>query len=301
MRQAGRYLPEYQKMRGKYSLKTIFLEPELAAEATLMPVRLLGVDAAVLFTDITIIALGLGLDLDFQEGPKIAPLLRMDRIPFLPLQCEKLEPVFQTIRYLIPRLNVPLIGFCGGPFTVASYLIEGGLEGAKKWAYQSPGTFQLLLDRITDLSIAYLQKQSDLGVSALQIFDTWASVLSLEQFRRFCIPCYQKIFDAIDAPFILFLRQAALFLDDLCSLPCALSLDWHTPLSRIRQKTKQTLQGNLDPDLLFAPLPEIRKAAKTLLESMHRDPAFIAGLGHGIKPDTPLEAVIECVHALQGR
>ena len=301
MRQAGRYLPSYRKLREKYSLKTLFFEPELAAEVTLMPVEQLGVDGAILFTDITVVALGLGLQLDFADGPKVTPLLKIDRIPFLSSQLENLEPIFDAIRYVLPHLKVPLIGFCGGPFTVATYFIEGGIDGAKKWAYQSPGTFQLLLDRIADISIAYLKRQVDMGVSVVQIFDTWASVLSLEQFRRFCLPYYQRIIEAVDAPVILFIRQGALYLDDLKELSCALSLDWHVSLSHIRQKTMQTLQGNLDPDLLFAPTDQIRSQAKALIDSMHGDLGFIAGLGHGIKPDVPVDAVIECVRALQGK
>lgn len=299
MRQAGRYLPSYRTIRAKYSLKDLFLTPELAAEITLMPIEQLGVDAAIVFSDIVIIALALGLRLDFSEGPKIDPPLTPDKVPFLAMDLERLEPVIEAIRLLEPRLEVPLIGFCGGPFTVASYLIEGGLEAIKKWAYRCPEILDILLEKIAEISIAYLQRQIDAGADALQIFDSWANVLSREHFQRFCVPYYQKMIRSVDAPVILFLRGLSLYLEDLRDLPCALSLDWQVPLPQVRCKTSQTLQGNLDPDLLFAPIPVIQQKAQELLAGMKGDCGFIAGLGHGVKPDVPVEAVQCLVQSLQ--
>jgi len=299
MRQAGRYLPSYRLLRETHPLKTLFFTPELAAEITLMPVEQIGVDAAILFSDIAVVALALGLHLDFSEGPVVEPLLTPDKIPFLSSDLSRLDPVIDAIRLTLPELKVPLIGFCGGPFTVATYLVEGGLDGAKKWAYRSPESFETLLDRIGDISIAYLKRQIDAGVTAIQIFDSWASVLSKEHFRKFCLPYYRKMAKALSVPSILFFRGAGIHLDDLSSLPCALSLDWQTFLSEARQKTCQPLQGNLDPDLLFAPSETIRKEARALSASMKGDPGFIAGLGHGVKPDSSPEAVKTLVEALQ--
>jgi uroporphyrinogen decarboxylase len=292
-------MPSYRQIRKKHPLKTLFMSPELASEITLMPVEQLGVDAAIIFSDITLIALSLGLKLDFSEGPRVNPLVTPDLVPFLSSDLEKLEPVIEAIRLTVPRLRVPLIGFCGAPFTVATYLVEGGIDGAKKWAYRDPNSFEKLLDRILEVSIAYLARQREAGAAVLQIFDSWASVLSKEHFRRFCLPYYRKMIGAAGAPAILFMRGAGMHLDDLAGLPCSLSLDWQTPLHEVRKKTKQPLQGNLDPDLLYAPHELIRQKALELKASMQGDPGFIAGLGHGVKPDAPVEAVKTLVEALQ--
>ena len=298
-RQAGRYMPSYQRLRKKHPLKTLFLNPELASEITLMPVEQLGVDAAIIFSDITVLALALGLKLDFSEGPRVDPLVTAELIPFLSSDLEKLGSVIEAIRLVIPRLKVPLIGFCGAPFTVATYLVEGGIVGAKQWAYRSPETFEKLLDRILEVSIAFMARQREAGAAVLQIFDSWSSVLSKEHFRRFCLPYYRKMIAASLAPTILFMRGAGIHLDDLSELPCSLSLDWQTPLPQARKKTKQPLQGNLDPDLLYAPHDVIRQKALELKMSMQGDSGFIAGLGHGVKPDVTVEAVRTLVEALK--
>ena len=299
MRQAGRYLPNYRALRERYPLKELFFTPELAAEVTVMPVDLLGVDAAILFSDITVVALALGLQLDFAEGPKVDPAITPQVVPFLPCDLNRLDPIIETVGLLKKRLTVPLIGFCGAPFTVASYLVEGGLDALKKWAYQCPDVLDRLLEKITEISIGYLQRQINAGANAVQLFDSWANVLSREHFRRFCLPYYRKIFDSISVPPILFLRGAALYLEDLKDLPCALSMDWQVPLSAVRRQTTQVLQGNIDPDLLYAPLPVIREKVLELLASMRGDPGFIAGLGHGVKRDMSVDAVKELVQPIQ--
>jgi len=295
MRQAGRYLPEYQQLRKKHTLKHLFFTPELAAEVTLMPVDLLGVDAAILFSDIMVIALALGFKLEFSEGPVVQPLLTPSILDGLSYDLEKLEPVFQTIRLLMPELKVPLLGFCGAPFTVATYLIDKNsgekFSQTKKWLYSHPQSFYKLLQKIEKVSIDYLKKQVEAGVSAIQLFDSWANVLSKEDFRLFCLPFYKRIIEAVPVPVILFMRGAGHHLDDLASLPCALSLDWKTPMHEARLKTKQTLQGNLDPDLFFAPLSVIQEKTSELLQTMQGDPGFIVNLGHGVKPNTPVDAI----------
>ena len=278
MRQAGRYLPEYQELRKKHSLTTLFFTPELAAEATRMPVRRVGVDAAILFSDITVVAEALGLHLEFSEGPVIAPWRESD-LGFFP---ERLDPVIDAVRLLKRDLTVPLIGFCGGPFTVATYLI-GGVERALQRRELSQ-----LLDRICDISCHYLQRQAAAGADAVQIFDSWANVLTEEQFGAYCLPYLKRLMAAAGVPSIFFMRGAGKY---LAEIPCAISLDWETDLAEARQKTDKALQGNLDPDLLFQPLDLIRQKTKDLLASMRGDSGFILNLGHGVKPGTPIEAV----------
>ncbi len=300
MRQAGRYMPSYRSLRERYSLKELFFTPELAAAITLMPIDQLQVDAAILFSDISVVAPALGLQLDFSEGPKVEPQLTPEMVPFLPSDASLLDPVISAVRLVKQELSVPLIGFCGAPFTVASYLVQGGLDTLKKWAYACPEVLDMLLEKIADISLVYLERQIEAGADAIQLFDSWANGLTLEHFRRFCLPYYRKIFASVQVPSILFLRGTFLYLDELKDLPCALSLDWQVPLAQVRMRTSQVLQGNLDPDLLYAPLEFIRKQTTELLTSMRGDRGFIAGLGHGVKRDVPIDALREIVATVQG-
>jgi uroporphyrinogen decarboxylase len=268
MRQAGRYLPEYRLLRKKHSLRDLFFTPELAAEITLMPVDLIGVDAAILFSDITTVALALGFSLDFAEGPVIQGELN-------PQSIEVLEPIAEAIRLVKPRLKVPLIGFCGGPFTVCSY-INGD---------------PALLDPITDVTIEYIRMQEKAGVDAIQIFDSWANRLSLEEFQRYT-PYLKRLIEAVHVPVILFMRGASSRILELVELkPSCISFDWESPLSQLRKKVPMAVQGNLNPDLLYEPLSVVRSKTEELLISMKGDPGFIVNLGHGVKPDVPVDAV----------
>ncbi len=292
MRQAGRYLPEYRKLREKWSLRDLFFTPELAAEITLLPVDLLHVDAAILFSDITVIAPALGLKLEFKEGPSIEPLgsTHFTRHP------EALEPIYQAIRIIKQRSNIPLIGFCGGPFTVASYMIEKhqGQELSKTKRFLYEGKLTPILEAITQVSIDYLRAQVEAGADAIQIFDSWAHVLTQEQWQQYCFPYLKRLIESVSVPVILFMRGASLFVDELVQLkPAAISFDWQRPLKELRKRVPQPLavQGNLDPDLLYAPLPIIQQTVQNLLRDMENDPGFILNLGHGVKPDVPVEAV----------
>jgi uroporphyrinogen decarboxylase len=309
MRQAGRYLPEYRKLRETYSLKELFFTPELAAQVTRLPIDLIGFDAAILFSDITVTALSLGLSLDFKEGPLIEPFVNPENHASLSRidPQEVLSPIRQTIEILKQDLTVPLIGFCGGAFTVASYLIEKHngqeLPLTKKWLYRDPQSFQKLLDQITTVSIDYLQMQEKAGVDAIQIFDSWAHVLSQEHFQQFVLPSLKRLLESVRVPVILFMRGSCLRLNELASLkPSGISFDWQSELSEMRRKIPQNIavQGNLDPDLLYAPLSEIRRTTKRLMESMKGDPGFIVNLGHGVKPDMPVAAVRCLVDAVKG-
>jgi uroporphyrinogen decarboxylase len=278
MRQAGRYLPSYRKLREKHHLRELFFTPELAAEVTLLPIEL-GVDAAILFSDITVVALALGYKLDFCEGPVITGQLQRQSI-------DVLEPIAEAIRIVKPQLKVPLIGFCGGPYTVASY-INGD---------------PALLEPLTEVTIEYLQMQEKAGVDAIQIFDSWANRLSKEEFQQFCVPYLKRLVDAVDVPVIVFMRGASVRVEELVKLgPDAISFDWTQPLSEMRKKVPMAVQGNLNPDLLYESRSIIEKKTKELLQSMKGDPGFIVNLGHGVKPDIPVDSVrclIETVKAM---
>lgn len=289
MRQAGRYLPEYRKLREKHSLKELFFTPELAAAVTKLPVDILGVDAAILFSDITTVVLALGLSLDFSEGPVIQGTIRRLDVR------EALQPVSEAIRIVKPQLNVPLLGFCGGPFTVASYILErhsgADLPVTKKQIYQNPVEFTRLLDQIADATVEYVKMQEEAGADAIQIFDSWAHVLSKEHFDAYCMPYLKKLIEAVKIPVILFMRGAHTRLKELVSLnPSCISFDWQKPLSELRREVPMAVQGNLEPDLLYAPLPVIEEKTRQLLASMDQDPAFIVNLGHGMKPDMSVES-----------
>ncbi|MBI2742827.1 MAG: uroporphyrinogen decarboxylase [Chlamydiales bacterium] len=315
MRQAGRCLPVYRKLREKHSLEEIFHHPELAAQVTAMPVDQLGVDAAILFTDILTIAEVFGFEVRFLEGkgPLITPALTQ------PQDVERLVAkdvattvayVFETIKIIKKDLKVPLIGFCGGPFTVASYLIEGTpggkeLSKTKSWLFSHPDSFHLLLKKITEASIEYLKLQVEAGAQVLQIFDSWANVLSTPFFLTFCHHYLKQIVHALKptgVPIILFCRGSSFFPQELASIePAGISFDWHRELNILRRKVPPhiAVQGNFDPHLLKAPPAMIRSEVQRLLHSMHDDPGFIVNLGHGVLPDTPFEHVKCFVEAVK--
>jgi uroporphyrinogen decarboxylase len=269
MRQAGRYLPSYRKLREKHSLKELFFTPELAADITLMPVEQLGVDAAILFSDITVTALMLGFTLEFSEGPIIQGNYKKTSIHIL-------DPIKKTIELIKKRTKVPLIGFVGAPFTVSSYINQD----------------LSLLDAITDVTIEYIQMQQEAGVDAIQIFDSWANDLCSEDFKRYCLPYLKRLKSACKVPVILFMRQASMRLDELLEVnPAAISFDSEVSLKDIRKKTSICLQGNVDPSVLYLSNEEIRQKTQSLLESMRNDPGFIVNLSHGCRPDFKVEAV----------
>lgn len=299
MRQAGRYLPSYQAMRKRHSLYDLFFTPELALQATLLPVQEMGVDAAILFSDITVIVKTLGLSLDFKEGvgpvigPQIERAAEADALPEPDL--ESLEPIAETIRLLRKELQVPLIGFCGGPFTVASYLSD--LARMKRWLYGDPESLHRLLKKLTEATKGYLDLQIESGAQAIQIFDSWADVLTQPDLLTFCLPYHRELIEHVqkrDVPVISFMRSSCLHVGEVAKMkPNAISFDWQQPLALMRKAvgSKIAVQGNFDPDLLFAPLSVVESKTKELLASMEGDPGFIVNLGHGVKPDTPWQAV----------
>lgn len=303
MRQAGRYMPQYRALRQKHSLWQLFHEPELAFQVSMLPIDLLGVDAAILFSDILVIAELLGLQVHFPEkgGPRIEPCIRsaeaVDALPILDVE-ETLGYVLKTIQLLTPALHVPLIGFCGGPLTVASYFIDSGSQHAfeytKAWIERDPLSFHRLLDKLTTASIAYLQAQVRAGVHAIQIFDSWASILTDAQFEVFCLPYLKRMVDAVSVPVIVFCRDSSLRAQALSTLnPRCISFDWHRPMHELRRSVPAhiAIQGNIDPTFLRNPPSIISQAVRELLCQMKGERGFIVNLGHGVLPDIPFEHV----------
>ncbi len=298
MRQAGRSLPSYRKLREKYPLDELFRTPELIYQITKLPLDDLGVDAAILFADILHVASLMGSNVHFkpQGGIEIAPLVQNseDLKKVCPRNVlETLGFVQEGIQMLKKELTVPLIGFAGGPFTVATYLAN---KKVKEWLFSEPESFHQFLDMLTDSTIEYLQMQIEAGVNAIQIFESWANLLSRPQFQEFVIPYLKKIQAALPEgfPLMVFCRGSTMFIDHLVAInPTGISVDWSRPLWEIRQQVPPSiaLQGNLDPELLYAPKEVIQRETKKLLRSMQGDPAFIVNLGHGVLPDTPVDHV----------
>lgn len=306
MRQAGRYMADYRALRAKFSFLEMVHNPEIAAQVTLLPVKQLGVDAAILFSDILVLLEPMGLKLRFDEGsgPHIENPLNnakcLDRLlnPDIP---KSLSYVGQAIRNVLPELHIPLLGFSGAPFTLASYMIEGkssrDLRKTKQWMFEDPKSFHRLLHIIANHTIEYLTLQVDAGAQAIQIFDSWANFLGHAQFREFSLAYLKMILDAMrpkGVPLILFCRGSSVFGPELAQIrPAAISLDWNCDIGPMQSQIPAgvALQGNLDPDVLYAPHHVIKKEALRILESMQGSRGFIFNLGHGILPDIPFENV----------
>jgi uroporphyrinogen decarboxylase len=320
MRQAGRYLPEYRATRARAKdFLTLCKTPELACEVTVQPIDRLGVDAAILFSDILIPIEKMGVPLTFEEGegPRLQPVRDEKAIAGLrvPDVEAELGYVLDAIRLVRRALDgkVPLIGFAGAPFTLLTYCVEGqtGKQFAdtKKLLFTAPDAAHTLLGKITDTTIAYLSAQIRAGAQVVQLFDSWVGQLGPEDFRAFAAPYVKRIVDALrplGVPLIYFANDGASLLADAAKLGAdALGVDWRLPLDEARARTGDavTLQGNLDPCVLFASPTEIeRRAADVLRRAGGRRHIF--NLGHGILPPTPpahAEALVEIVHRLGTR
>ena len=315
MRQAGRYMAEYRAIREKYSLLEICYQPELAAEVTLQPVKAFGVDAAILFADILlpVIPLGLGLEFAKGEGPVIGkPVRTLDDVQALrPVNpVEDLGYVMDAIRILRGELkDTPLITFCGAPFTVASYIIEGGSSreflNTKKMMYGSPKVFHALMARLAEVMTEYLLAQIDAGAQAVQIFDSWVGALSPMDYERFVLPHSTRVLTAAQAkgvPVIHFGTNTTTLLPQMKRAGGdVLGLDWRLPLDEGWKMIghDRAVQGNLDPTALFAPLPELKSRVEDILQRAAGRPGHIFNLGHGILQHTPVDqvkAVVDMVH-----
>lgn len=296
MRQAGRYLPEYRALRQKHSLRDMFFTPSLAAETTLMPIRRFGFDAAILFSDITAIAPAMGFSLEFKEGPIVSSYASPSNWRNLIENRSLLDPIAEAAALVKQQLNVPLIGFCGGPFTIATYLIEkhdgAFIPKTRAWMLSDPRGFEAFLDRICQMCIQSLQLQIQAGVDAVQVFDSWANALDDDEFDTYSLKLLKKIAESVERPVILFMRGSSVRAEKLSHIKgAAISIDMGPKLSDIRRLVKAPLQGNLDPDLLLKPLDQVREGVRFILTDMQKDPGFIFNLGHGVKPATPIEAV----------
>lgn len=318
MRQAGRYLPEYQKVRSKVDFLTLCKTPDLAAEVTIQPVDVLKVDAAILFSDILVPIEPMGMKLEFSEskGPILYDPIRND-IAVSKLRRIKAEDdvpfVMETIKILVKKLNVPLIGFSGAPFTLATYMIEGGSSknyvNTKKMMYQTPELYANLMEKITDTVISYLQAQINAGVHALQVFDSWAGILSPFDFEKYALPYVQKIVETFKGkvPVIYFAFNASAMLKKVKQSGAAiLGIDWRIDISDAINVLGNdvTVQGNLDPCVLFGTRDLIRDRVSHILRGAKNAKGYIFNLGHGILPETPVEnaiAMVEAVHELSAK
>lgn len=309
MRQAGRYLPEYQAVRKNVTFLEMCKKPELCVEVTLQPIDILNMDAAILFSDILIPLEAMGTVLEFHEGrgpifPN--PLLTQKDIDelIIPDPDEETGFVMETIRLLRKELNVPLIGFAGAPFTCATYLIEGGSSKVfwetKKMMFTAPEMFHSLMEKITRTTSAYLLAQAKAGAQALQIFDSWAGVLAPRDFKEFALPYVQRIIvDLQDTglPIIYFANNGATLLDlSITSGADVLGLDWRINIGdAIKRVGNIAVQGNIDPFSLLLPKDKLKERIKDLLEDAKDAHGHIFNLGHGIHQFTPPDQAKFCV------
>lgn len=310
MRQAGRYLPEYRALKEKHSTKEMMQTPAIAREITLQPVRMVGTEAAILYSDILIIPDAMGMRLKFaaSEGP-VFEFAVNSRENFSRLDnkqpVSRLEFVFETIRLCIKELptDFPLLGFAGAPFTVACYMIAGGstqksFSSVKALAWRDPQLFQDIMALITMTTIDYLVEQHRAGVVAVQIFDTWAGLLAREDYVRFVKPYSEKIFSTLSSrhiPTIHYINNGNHLVEEMATMSSnAISVDWRTDLKTVGERSghRYAIQGNLDPDILLT-TPEIieKKVREMFAAKGNIKKGYIVNLGHGVTPETPVENV----------
>ena len=314
MRQAGRYLPDYIKLRDKYDFFTRVQTPELATEITLQPVYQVGVDAAIIFSDILVIPQAMGLEVQLVENK--GPFLPKTIVTQKDIEELVTDNVDENLGYVMNALSltkkelngrVPLIGFAGAPWTILCYMIEG--KGSKTWdkakqfAYTQPHLAHQLLQKITNITIQYLKAQAKAGADTVQVFDSWAGSLSPEDFKIFAQPYLLQIADALkdDVPVILFPKGTWYALKDLSESSAAgIGLDWCVSPRQARELTgnKITLQGNFDPARLLAPVPQIKKWVKEMIDGFGTQ-NYIANLGHGIMPNVPVDHAKAFVEAVK--
>ena len=317
MRQAGRYLPEYRAIRERSDFLTLCKTPELASEVTVQPVDIIGVDAAILFSDILVIpeAMGMHLDIIESKGPVFgSPLRSAADIAKLDTSgvTERLGYVMEAIRLTKEKLadRVPLIGFSGAPWTLATYMVEGhgtkSFDKIKSFVYNDPAAAHKLLQTLSDAVVDYLNAKIRAGCDAVQIFDTWAGVLSPTDAEEFSLRYIRDICDRLDtngAPVIVFAKGVKNFAS-LGDLKCeVIGLDWTEDIGAVRGfiGDRKALQGNIDPCVLFAPKAKIREEVARVLAGYGAGSGHIFNLGHGILPTTPVENakyLVSCVHEL---
>jgi uroporphyrinogen decarboxylase len=317
MRQAGRYMPEYRAIRKQYSLIEICKQPKVAAEVTITATEILGVDAAIIFADLLLPLEVMGLPFHFSagEGPVIEmPIRSVEDVTRLRTDCAAdLGYVSEAVRLVSRHFDtrLPVIGFCGAPFTLASYMIEGSgsrnYVHTKKMMYSSPETWDKLLRKLVAVTSEYAAEQVRAGADAIQIFDSWVGCLSVEDYRRYVLPRTTELvkkLQATGAPVIYFGTDTATLLPSMEETGAdVIGLDWRIPLDEgwARLGKKKAVQGNLDPVLLFAGWPELKSRAEDILRRAAGRPGHIFNLGHGILPETPVENVKSLAKFVQER
>lgn len=314
MRQAGRYLPEYKKLKGEKNILDIVKDPGLAAKIALSPVEVLGVDAAILYADIMIPLLGIGVDLGIVEniGPVIKkPISSLnDVVSLRTLNPSRDIPyLLETISILRGKLKVPLIGFSAAPFTLACYLIEGkpskDFSKTKAFMYNQTQAWELLMGKLTDLVTFYLQSQKEAGVQVIQLFDSWVGVLGEIDYKRYVLPYSKKIFESLHdgkIPLIHFGTNTGAFLKAFSSVKCdVVGVDWRVSLDKAWKEIglKKAIQGNLDPAILLGDFSVIKEKVDQIFESLPKTDGYIFNLGHGVLPDTPVENLIKLTKYIQ--
>lgn len=306
MRQAGRILPEYRALRARFpDFKAFVKTPEAAAEATVQPVDALGVDAAIVFSDILVVPEAMGLDYEMVEskGPRFPQTIENEQnIQSLlsgPDAATKLTYVYEALQHSKRAIGgrVPLIGFAGAPWTIFAYMLEGSgsktFSKARRFLYAEPVQSHALLQKITDTTIAYLRGQVTAGADLVQLFDSWAGELTPEQYRQFALPYLRQICEALpEVPKTIFAKGAWFVLPEIAQLPCeVIGLDWNIEPAFAKQQTQnaKVLQGNLDPCTLYAPAAMIQSQTLDMIGAFGG--RHIVNLGHGVYPDTPLDGV----------
>jgi uroporphyrinogen decarboxylase len=307
MRQAGRYLPEYREVRKGVTFLEMCRDVDRAVEVSLQPIDLVGSEAVIMFQDIFTPIPAMGVDLDFAPGPVLAePIRSAEQVDKLrvPEPRESVPFVFEILKTLRRELEgrqVPLLGFAGAPFTLAAYMVEGSgskdFAHVKRMMYREPEILNALLDKLTESSVGYLNAQIEAGAQAVQIFDTWAGLLTAAEYREWVLPRHQEIAQRVNrdqAPLILYINNGAHLLDDSVESGVdVLSLDWRVDLADAARRHGQrvALQGNMDPSVLAAPPEKIAAMVRDLARDAAPAKGYVANLGHGCLPGTPVEGV----------
>jgi len=307
MRQAGRYLPEYRRVREGTTFLEMCSDVERAVEVSLQPIDLVGSEAVILFSDIFVPVPAMGVEVDFTPGPTVeTPIRSLAQVEALqvPDPRKSVPYVFEIIRRLrvaLAEREVPLLGFAGAPFTLAAYLVEGGgsrlFPVLKALMYREPEVLRALLSRLVDLVVDYLNAQIEAGAQAVQLFDTWAGMLGPDEYREWIVPGHREIAERVDrssAPLILYVNGGAHVLDEILDVGCdVISLDWRVDLAAAAERagSRTSVQGNLDPCALAAPPEEIQRRVAAIAQAARPARGHILNLGHGCLPETPVAGV----------
>ncbi|MCS7228667.1 MAG: uroporphyrinogen decarboxylase [Candidatus Kryptonium sp.] len=308
MRQAGRYLPDYRKIRAQYDFLTMIKTPELASEVTIQPIEIIGVDAGIIFSDILVLpeAMGLNLYIEENRGPRFEKNIKSEadiENLIIPDPTEKLKYVLEAIRLTKRNIDVPLIGFAGSPWTLFAYMVESepgkDFKNAKLFIYTEPKLAHKLLEKISVAVSDFLISQIEYGADAVQIFDTWGGILNHDDFVEFSLNYISYVIEKVKAqfphiPLILFSKGVWQWIDEIINLGCdVISIDWTFDIKKAREKSydKVSIQGNLDPVVLLTKPEVIVRETIKILEKYGSGDRHIFNLGHGILPETPVENV----------